>query len=389
MASFGRLRLKLDKVDGNGKLVPASGASVEVRRQGASVSGAQSGTPLNLDAINGILVGDTIVRNASSSPTKVATAITATTIDLSGGGFVSVSDDDRLSIISGLPTLYVDAQGNETTPNPGTTDANGMFVAYSLGGLYDILTSGGGTTTTLHQDVGTEGAESLRSNAFTTGSLTVYSFDTLRSMAVGDTLLALKNAGTNEFRVQGDGEIIAGTAGATHNLTGTLTASSTITATAGGIVATAGGVTATAGGVTATAGGVTATTGNIEATAGDLVYRRHLATKGTALVGGDWTPSAGWGDTAIITSVTGKDSRGRIQILCNGAGIGANPTLTLTFKDGAYAVAPQLVSSRGDIVAPAGGYWAGGIPTTTQAGWTFVGLPVAGNTYVLQYAVIG
>src|SRR2546428_403746 len=115
MANFGRLRIQLNKTNAQGLELPASGVSVEVRRQGAQVAGNQSGTPINVDAINGILSGDTIVKNETSTPTKTVTAITATTMSLSGGGFASVSDDDRITATNSLVSLFVDATGVEST----------------------------------------------------------------------------------------------------------------------------------------------------------------------------------------------------------------------------------------------------------------------------------
>lgn len=372
MANLGRLRFVMKSVAG----LALPNVSVEVRRQGAQAFGNQSGSPLTVDAVNGVLVGDDLAVNAASSPTRTVSAITATTITC-GVGF-SVSDDDRLTIVTagGLPTLYEDAVGNTSRANPMTTDANGVAECYALGGMYDVLFSGGGVTTTLQTDVATESAESTRSNVYTTGSAVAYKQDTLRSLAAGDSHTVLSVAGSNVFVVKGDGEVQAGVAGATHSLTGTLTVSSTITGTT-----TVVGTT-----------GVTATTGDVQATAGNLLGKRTHLQKGTTLVAGThFTFSAGWGDTAaLVLNDAGNeyDSRGMFAITANGSGIAANPTVTLTYADGTYTTKPRMVTCRTNSVAPTTGFWIVNAAETT-ATWVFVGTPVAGTQYGCVWNMIG
>lgn len=115
---------------------------------------------------------------------------------------------------------------------------------------------------------------------------------------------------------------------------------------------------------------------------GSLLVRRP-----TALVAGDFALSAGWGSTATVTSVSGTDTAWRITVTSQGSGIGASPTVTHTFKDGAYANVPYCNSKQ------AGG--TGGpvlmteVPTTTQNVITAVGTPTTGQTFVIQGLVIG
>lgn len=362
MANLGRLRITVLDTLGNA----ISGASVEVRRQGATCNGAQSGSPLTVDAVNGIVATDEIVQGTGTTQRTVS-AVTATTVTC-GAGF-TVSDDERLSIVSGLPSLYVDAQSNEAASNPLTTNSRGMAECYVLGGFYDVHVSGGGATTTLYQDVATERSDSDRSNAFTTGSLVVLKHDTLRAMAAGDKLLELANAGTTEFTIAGDGEIVAGTAGATHSLTGSLAVSTTLTAGTG----------------------VTSTTGDIQATAGILKGRRIHGNLGTALVAGDFSLSAGWGSTASLAlNDAGNefDSRGMVGITANGAGVAANPSVTLTFKDGAFPDKPRIVAMRTNSTAPSTGFWISN-PTATDVRFDFIGLPVAGSEYGIVWITLG
>jgi hypothetical protein len=110
---------------------------------------------------------------------------------------------------------------------------------------------------------------------------------------------------------------------------------------------------------------------------------------GSSHVAGDYVLSAGWGDTAIVASVTAHDTGGRVNILCQGAGIGANPTIVLTFKDGAWSPNPIQACSRGDVVAPSTGYWVRTGASTTTFTWVFVGTPISGNQYSLDFIVTG
>lgn len=122
---------------------------------------------------------------------------------------------------------------------------------------------------------------------------------------------------------------------------------------------------------------------------GAMIESPRLLGTGTSHVAGDYALSAGWGNTATVSTVAARDSGGRVSITCNGSGIAANPTVTLTFKDGAWAVAPAISASRGDLNAPTTGFWALTTASTSAPVWTFVGTPVAGTIYVLDYTVVG
>jgi hypothetical protein len=104
----------------------------------------------------------------------------------------------------------------------------------------------------------------------------------------------------------------------------------------------------------------------------------------------DWAASAGWGSTASITAVASgsTDIGGQVTVQCNGSGIGANPTLTLTFRDGAFPVAPVAVVCRASGAAPATAFLFWGTTTTTLI-LTFAGTPVAGNFYDFSWILCG
>lgn len=237
MAQLGRLEFTIQDTLGNA----SPNASVEVRKQGAQVNGAQAGSPYTVDDIGGIIVGDTVKLNTGST-TRNVSAISATTLTTSGGDLGAVSDDDRITCVT-LPTVYEDALGNTARTNPLTTDANGFASCYVVGGKYDVLITVGGVSI-LRQDVVAGGGESVLCNIYFTGSATAYKLDTLRAAAAGDKLLDVQTAGASKFSVAGDGEIVAGAAGATHALTGntaitgTLTSSGALTVSSGGAAIT-------------------------------------------------------------------------------------------------------------------------------------------------------
>lgn len=109
--------------------------------------------------------------------------------------------------------------------------------------------------------------------------------------------------------------------------------------------------------------------------------------EGTTLVNGDFTPSAGMGATPTVSvEANSKSMRGTVTVTPNGAGIAANPTLTLTFPEGTWTTAPKA------IVVKNGG--TGTLPiswtvTPTGIAVTIIGLPNAGDTYPLAWMVMG
>lgn len=121
----------------------------------------------------------------------------------------------------------------------------------------------------------------------------------------------------------------------------------------------------------------------------DLDVRRLQAKQGTALVAGDFALSAGWGTTATVSNVTSgsRDTRGEITVTSAGTGQAANPTITLTFKNGAFAAAPFA------LVARNGGSQPAVLPTwitlSATLTITFPGTPIAGQSYLFDFMVMG
>lgn len=113
-------------------------------------------------------------------------------------------------------------------------------------------------------------------------------------------------------------------------------------------------------------------------------HRRLMNTLGTTLVAADIALSAGWGNTATDTiNGSSKDSRFDVNITCGGTGIAANPTATLTFKDGAFAATPIAVVNGWNDTDNTGIAlkW---VESTTTLVITFLGTPVAGKVYRIK-----
>lgn len=123
---------------------------------------------------------------------------------------------------------------------------------------------------------------------------------------------------------------------------------------------------------------------------GNLSSKKRIGVSGgTAVATGDWAAS-GWGASATISAVTGTDHRGTVTVTTNAADTPtANPTLTLTFKDGTWTTAPFAVTSMDDQgsgpLAAAANH-----QTATTLVITYIGTPTAtsAKTYTFNYWVI-
>ncbi len=119
----------------------------------------------------------------------------------------------------------------------------------------------------------------------------------------------------------------------------------------------------------------------------NTLIKRVKASQGTALGAGDFALSAGWGTTAAVSAVTGTDQGWNITVTANGTGIAANPTVTLTFKDGTWTNAPICVSK---MVGGTGAVTQlTEAPAATTNTLTFQGTPVAASTYILASVCMG
>lgn len=108
---------------------------------------------------------------------------------------------------------------------------------------------------------------------------------------------------------------------------------------------------------------------------------------GTALVAGDFALSSGWGTTASVGTITGTDQRCQFTVTSAGTGQAANPTITLTFKDGTWTTTPfALVLRNGGAAYTFQLTWT---VSATQLVITFNGQPIAAETFTFTVMVIG
>jgi len=119
-------------------------------------------------------------------------------------------------------------------------------------------------------------------------------------------------------------------------------------------------------------------------------FKRIGGKQGTTHVTGDYVLSAGWGTGPTLNIAGNTDTRGVIAVTA-GTSTAADPTVTLTFKDGSYPAGTitSTVCSRAEVNGPTTGYWAVTSSTLTQAVFTFKGTPLAGIQYILTYLVFG
>jgi hypothetical protein len=354
MAQLGRFEYTV--IDRSGNAI--SGASVEVRKQGAQVSGAQAGSPYTVNDIGGIIVGDTVKLNTGSTSRNVS-AISATTVTTSGGDLGAVIDDDRITCVT-LPTIYEDALGATSTPNPLTTDANGYCSCYAEGGKYDMLITAGANVR-LVTDVTVVG-EDNRSNIFNSGTAVAFKFDTLRNLGAADKILQVSRLESNEvFSVGGTGNVA---------IAGTLDVTGTTALTGAATLATLNVTGATTLDVTTVNGNLT-TIGTI----GDVGR--------TELVSGVASGSALLGAFSITSTNNLVGATDNLMVIYN-AGV-AKMQVTKDGDIGPRQLGPLLtagVGAPGALVQPKGTIYMrtdGGVGTTiyvSQGGGTWN--PIAG-----------
>ena len=244
MARLARFERFIQDTAGNG----LGSVSVEIRKQGATVNGNQSGTsPLTITVNDpgAITSSDSVVVNTGTTSFAVD-SVTTTTVVVSGfGGTLAVNDDDRISPATNLPSLFNDALSVEALSNPLTSDTTGQIGrvnAWVVGGFYDVKISGGGSVTALQEDTYLFGENNV-SNAFDSATQDGWIWDSAALTTSGAVHTSFKVNGSEVFSIDKDGKLPA------HSVLDTLTIDS------GGITVTAGGITVTADGLTVTDGG--------------------------------------------------------------------------------------------------------------------------------------
>jgi hypothetical protein len=121
---------------------------------------------------------------------------------------------------------------------------------------------------------------------------------------------------------------------------------------------------------------------------GDIHQDRIYADDDTAMSSTDFALSAGWGSTSTVSPISGsRDTRGALTVTTSGTGFAGGATITITFRDGAYAAAPFA------IVVQAGGSGTREIPFYTITSTTLTifraSAPAGGQTYIYSWQVIG
>ncbi len=100
---------------------------------------------------------------------------------------------------------------------------------------------------------------------------------------------------------------------------------------------------------------------------------------------GSFALSASWGATASLSVQVGSTfKRGKITVTANGAGIAANPTVTLKFPGGLWKSTPFTSVVRNGGTGTIGFSYG---ETTQALTITMSGTPVAGQTFTWNYAV--
>jgi len=413
MAQLGRIDFSVT----NGSGTAVTDASVQIRKQGATIDGAQSGSsPLtvtvnspgalaNGDSIDVYRTGTTLVRSGSVSAVPTATAVQITFT----GGSVTLNDEDRISASDNLPTLQNDSVSGETKSNPLSANSDGQVFAWIRGGFYDRRISGTGITTKLFEDLQVT-AEDTVSNIFGTGTNDAFIKDTNLALATGDLHTSYRVQGTEIFDIRETGVFRA--TGASQITTGGLIIdASGITITAGGILNDEGTITSSVADGASAVAHILNTDEAYTSTAsllnlrnngsnrfsfqqdGALLGNRYHSSRGTLLVAGDFALSAGWGTTATVSNVLGRDGASFFRVNSLGTGQLANPTIVITFTDGSWGSNTPIpfagrVSSTGQsdqpevIIVPTA-------ITPTVLTLIFRGTPVAAEEYGISFHMVG
>ena len=232
MAQKGRIQITVTDTSGNA----LSGVSVEIRKQGATVRNDHAGANTSFTvndpgAITTAGTADEVQVGTDSGTTQQVSSFTATNVTVADT-FTDVDDNDRLTVINNLPTIYSDANGDQSITNPISTGANGSVTCWAEITPYDVHISGGSATTALREDVVPVGHGDVSVNDISGATAVGYILDTNRSFSdAGAKLISIRNATSEKFSVDKDGDLLS------HTVNGALTVAS------GGLTITAGDLT--------------------------------------------------------------------------------------------------------------------------------------------------
>lgn len=126
-------------------------------------------------------------------------------------------------------------------------------------------------------------------------------------------------------------------------------------------------------------------TGSISLTAASTgLVPRPIISGATALSSGNFSIN-GWGSGATITNIHGSDAAHYFTITA-GTAPSINPTVQLTYADGAWAFAPVTDIA---MIGGTGSYTDIAVSGTTLAySLTYSGLPISGSTYIFRASLV-
>ncbi|MES2783013.1 MAG: hypothetical protein V4657_09470 [Pseudomonadota bacterium] len=115
----------------------------------------------------------------------------------------------------------------------------------------------------------------------------------------------------------------------------------------------------------------------------------RTAHKGTAAASGNIALSAGWGNAATVTAITGGDQGVKFTVNSAGTGQAANPTIQYTYADGTFLTPPIVL-----VIQRTGGNQYTVSHFNQQIGtsnWSFQWLstPVDGESYTFMVGLVG
>ena len=415
MASIPGVQLSLTGASGSqAALVPKAGWLCYVFPRGAWASADSSGSLITFDTTaiaSRFAVNDWIQVGLATANLRKVSAVGGNSISVSGAA-ITVTEDNRVFLIgstqpstSGGSATYIipattirhrdDDSSDRYTNSLVTTNSDGLIQFYAPHGLYDVLIQDANQTNQGYiADLPIGVAEGVSTSLASVFGATVTinaAFGVTGWATFGQTVTMNANMGVTGWATFGATVTMNANAG----VSGTFMVGNTLTAHAAfGVTgwATFGQTVTLSGalGVTGTGifGATVTVTGQVVGSS-DISARRLRVTQGTAFGAADAgvSLSSEWG-TAPAFSMSGKDQAGRISIV-TGSTPSASPTVTFTYKDGAWPTAPIPIVCRGDAIAPTTAYWSISTFGTTAFTVAFVGTPVASSTYWLYYHTMG
>lgn len=217
------------------------GATITVRRLGATVTVVNSSTDFLVSDPGAIAVADSVRINANAL-TRTVTSVPGAggEVQVGGPGFAGVNPGDRITPTNSLPSIYSDEDGTLVASNPITANTDGSF-EFFVAEPVDLLFSAGSTDIVLLRNYGSapEIFESWVENLSTATGWVFRTRHTISSASM--KLFRLQNPiNTDIFYVRADGGVYS--AGITVfdddvTINGTLTTAGGVTLAPGQAVA--------------------------------------------------------------------------------------------------------------------------------------------------------